>query len=213
VTVDGVVAVVDGAALAAGRFASTPEEMARPDHDNPLEEVFEDQLACADLVLLNKTDLLDAAALAETEAWLKSELRPGVKLLHSHQSVVDPVVLLGLDAAAEDDLHARPSHHDTEDGHDHDDFESFAVSLPVVADPQAVMARLAGVIEAHDILRLKGFLAVEGKGLRHVVQAVGARVSGYYDRAWKPGEARSSQLVVIGQKGLDREAIAKGIQG
>src|SRR5512143_2292581 len=67
VTVDGVIAVVDGAAVAAGRFAGDPEAIARQraedqslDHDNPLEEVFEDQLLCADLVVLNKADLMSA---------------------------------------------------------------------------------------------------------------------------------------------------------
>src|SRR5206468_8282541 len=65
VTVDGVVAVVDGAAVAAGRFADDPDAVSRQraqdtalDHDNPLEEVYEDQLLCADLVVLNKADLM-----------------------------------------------------------------------------------------------------------------------------------------------------------
>src|SRR5438093_8659705 len=68
VTVDGVVAVVDGAAVAAGRVASDLAALARQraadpslEHDNPVEEVFEDQIACADLVVLNKRDLIDAA--------------------------------------------------------------------------------------------------------------------------------------------------------
>jgi len=213
VTVDGVVAVVDGPAYATGRFASTPEQMAQPDHDNPLEEVFDDQLACADMVLLNKTDLLDASDLATLDAGLKAELRPGVKILHTRHGEVDAAVLLGLEAAVEDDLSARPSHHDTEDGHDHDDWESFAVPVPPLTDPAAFMEKLKPVIEANDILRLKGFLAVEGKAMRHVVQAVGARINGYYDRPWKSSEAKTGQLVVIGLKGLDRAAIAAGIGG
>lgn len=206
-------AVVDGPAFATGRFASTPEQMAQPDHDNPLEEVFDDQLACADMVLLNKADLLSEAQLADLEAALKSELRPGVKIIATRHGVVDAAVLLGLDAAVEDDLHARPSHHDTEEGHDHDDWESFAVPVPPLADPAALVERLKPVIETHDILRLKGFLAVDGKAMRHVVQAVGTRISGYYDRPWKAGENKSGQLVVIGLKGLDRDAIAAGIAG
>ncbi len=213
VTVDGVIAVIDGPALKDGRFASTPEQMVQPDHDNPLEEVFDDQLACADLVLLNKADLLDAAALASLESQLRAALRPGVKLIACHQGEVDARVVLGLEAAAEDDLHARPTRHDTEADHDHDDFESFAVRLGPVADPQALAARLKSVIVEHDILRLKGFLAVAGKDMRHVVQAVGSRIAGYYDRPWKTGEERTSQLVVIGLKGLDREAIATAIGG
>jgi cobalamin biosynthesis protein CobW len=213
VTVDGVIAVVDGPAFATGRFASTPEQMAQPDHDNPLEEVFDDQLACADMVLLNKADLLSESQLAELDALLKAELRPGVKVIHSRHGEVDSALLLGLDAAVEDDLHARPSHHDTEDGHDHDDWESFAVPVPPLTDPAILIERLKPVIEAHDILRLKGFLAVDGKAMRHVIQAVGARINGYYDRPWKAGEDKSGHLVVIGLKGLDREAIKAGIAG
>ncbi|HLN25619.1 MAG TPA: cobalamin biosynthesis protein CobW [Patescibacteria group bacterium] len=213
VTVDGVVAVVDGPAVSLGRFASTPEEMARPDHDNPLEEVFTDQLACADIVLLNKADLLDAATLARVEAELRAGLRPGVKLVATRHGEMDVMVLLGLDAAAEDDLAARPSLHDNLDAHDHDDFDSFAVTLEAVVDPAVLAARLKDVIVAHDILRLKGFLAVTGKDMRHVVQAVGSRVAGYYDRPWKAGEERASQLVVIGLKGLDRDTITAAILG
>ncbi|EME70197.1 putative GTPase [Paramagnetospirillum caucaseum] len=213
VTVDGVVAVVDSPAAASGRFASTPEEMARPDHDNPLEEVFEDQLACADLILLNKADLLDEAALAALREGIGARLRPGVKTHPTRLSAIDPLVVLGLSAAAEEDLAARPSHHDAEDGHDHDDFESFAVRLPMVDDPAAVESRAIAAIEAHDILRLKGFLAVSGKPARHVIQAVGTRVERYFDRPWKADEERVGTLVVIGRTGLDRSAIEAALLG
>lgn len=213
VTVDGVIAVVDTAAVSAGRFADTPEMMAQPDHDNPLEEVFEDQLLCADMVLLNKTDLVGEAELERVHADVTATLRPGVKIVRTAQSAIDPIIVLGLSAAAEDDLAARPSHHDLEEGHDHDDFESFAVHLPEVADSDALTERLIAAIAAHDILRLKGFLAVEGKAARQVVQAVGARMDRWFDRPWKAGEDRLSRLVVIGQKGLDRTAIEAMILG
>ena len=207
VTVDGVLAVVDAAALAAGRFTDTPEQMAQPDHDNPLEEVFEDQLACADMVLLNKSDLLDASTLDTTCGELSAKLRAGVRVIRTSRSAIDPMIALGLSAAAEDDLAARPSHHDTEDGHDHDDFESFAVTLSEITDLAALETRLSAIIVEHDILRLKGFLAVADKPTRHVVQAVGSRIERWFDRPWKAGEERLSRLVVIGEKGLDRSAI------
>jgi cobalamin biosynthesis protein CobW len=213
VTVDGVVAVIDSPAAVAGRFASTPEQRARPDHDNPLEEVFEDQLAAADMVLLNKADLMEASDLAAFEAGLRARLRPGVKTLPTRQSAIDPLVVLGLAAAAEDDLAARPSHHDAEDGHDHDDFESFAILLPAISDPAALEARLIEVIDGHAILRLKGFLAIAGKDSRQVVQAVGARIERYFDRPWAIGEDRAGRLVVIGRKGLDRTAIEAVVRG
>lgn len=213
VTIDGVVTLVDAAALAEGRFADDAEAMAAPDHDNPLEEVFEDQLASADMVLLNKTDLLDPARLAEIHAEVAGQLRPGVKLVATTRGEIDPLVLLGLSAAAEDDLAARPSHHDAEDHHDHEDFESFALHLPEISDAELLQARLISAIQAHDILRLKGFVAVAGKPSRAVIQAVGARMERYFDRKWNEGEERSSRLVIIGRHGLDRAAIEAMIRG
>jgi cobalamin biosynthesis protein CobW len=214
VTVDGVVAVVDAGAVAAGRFADDEEAMARPDHDNPLDEVFTDQLAAADMVLLNKVDLVDEAGLAAAEAEVSRRLRRGVKLVHTRHGAIDAAVLLGLDAAAEDDLESRPSHHDLEGGeHDHDDFESFAVHLPTIADLAALEARLLEAIAGHDILRLKGFLAVAGKDARAVIQAVGTRMERYFDRPWRTDEERLSHLVVIGCRGLDRAAIEALVRG
>jgi cobalamin biosynthesis protein CobW len=174
--------------------------------------VFEDQLLCADLVILNKADLLDAPALAETRRAIEQRLRPAVRALTAVEGSVPPEVLLGLAAAAETDLASRPSHHDNEASHDHDDFESFVVERGAVADGAGFAARLAGVIAAHDVLRVKGFLDVPGKPLRQVVQAVGARVQRYFDRPWQSDEERQSRLVVIGKKGLDRLAIAAALQ-
>lgn len=221
VTVDGVIAVVDGPAVAAGRFADDPDAVARQraadpqlDHDNPLAEVYEDQLQAADLVVLNKADLLDPAALDRVRAEVGAALPRAVRVVAAHGGRVDPAVLLGLGAAAEDDLDARPSHHDAEDGeHEHDDFESFVVPLPEVDSPDALVARLRAVAEAHAVLRIKGFAAVRGRPMRLVVQGVGTRFSHGFDRAWTPGEARRGQVVVIGQTGLDRDAIAAGIGG
>ncbi|MGJ0392118.1 MAG: cobalamin biosynthesis protein CobW [Methylocystis sp.] len=213
-TVDGVIAVIDGKAMAEGRFADDLDAIAQEraetetiDHDNPLEEVFEDQLACADLVILNKTDLLDEKEEAEVAAQLAEGARDCVKIVRAREGRVDPLVLLGLAAAAEDDLANRPSHHDAEPEHDHDDFDSFVVDVPAVSDPAALVASLADVARAHDVLRVKGFVEVAGKPMRLLVQGVGARIQHHFDRAWKPGEARASRLVVIGEKGLDREAI------
>ena len=206
-TVDGVIAVVDAAALAAGHFDEPP---AGSPHENPLEEVFTDQLLVADMVVLNKADLLAPEALAALADQLRRSLRPGVKLVPANHGAVDAHILLGLDAAVEDDLAGRPTHHDGEEGHDHDDFESFAVTLPA-GDPEAVEARLLAAIAAHDILRLKGFLHVPGKAMRQVVQAVGTRLERYYDRPWRAGEDPASRLVVIGLKGLDRAAITAAL--
>ena len=220
VTVDGVIAVIDGAAVAEGRFAPDPEALGAQrradetlDHDSPLEELFEEQLGCADMVLINKTDLLDEAGDAQVTAAVAPHLRPGVKVLRAAHGRIDAGVLLGLAAAAEDDLDSRPSHHDDGGEHDHDDFASFAIELGEVADPQDLMANLGPVIAAHDILRIKGFAAVAGKAMRLAVQGVGGRIQHYYDREWRAEEPRSTRLVVIGKAGLDEAAVRAALAG
>jgi cobalamin biosynthesis protein CobW len=210
VTVDGVVAVIDAPAVAAGRFASTTPELI---HDNPLDEVFGDQLSCADLVILNKTDLAADEALAIAEREIGARLRPQARHVKAAFGKVAPALLLGLSAAAEDDLAGRPSRHDLAGEHDHDDFDSFVVALAPIRDPAVFSAFLPELIAGHDILRLKGFLDVPGKTFRHVVQAVGPRIEQYFDRPWQADEARASRLVVIGRKGLDRAAITAALAG
>jgi cobalamin biosynthesis protein CobW len=220
VTVDGVIAVVDAAAFAAGRFADDPAAVERQraadpslDHDNPLEEVFEDQLNCADLVVLNKRDLIDDGTHADIAREIAGGLRPGVKLIDANHGRVPIAALLGIDARAEDDLAQRKSHHDAEDGqHDHDDFTSFSVGLRQVADTDKLVQELRRVVAAHDILRVKGFLAVPDRPRRQVVQGVGDRFQTYFDRPWRADEERRGALVVIGRTGLDRAAIERAIQ-
>jgi cobalamin biosynthesis protein CobW len=213
-TVDGVIALVDGPALASGRFADDEAALAAQraadpalDHDNPLEEVFEDQLACADLVVLTKSDCIDAATAQRLNADLGAKLRKGAKLVGAAHGDVPLDVLLGIAAAAEDDLATRPSHADALGDHDHDDFDSFVVEIGAIDDPTAFEKRLAETIAAHDVLRAKGFLDVPGKPMRLALQAVGPRIERYFDRPWRAEEARASRLVVIGLKGLDQAAI------
>ncbi|MEJ5977977.1 cobalamin biosynthesis protein CobW [Novosphingobium sp. PS1R-30] len=219
-TVDGVVALIDADAVAAGRFAHDEAALAAAraadpnlDHDSPLEELFEEQLACADMVVLNKTDLVDAATLAAVRQQVEAETRPGVGIVNANHGAVDIAALLGITAAAEDDLDSRKSHMDGAEEHDHDDFDSFVLNGGEVADVDALVSKLGEVIAAHDVLRIKGMVAVAGKPSRLVIQAVGPRVQHFFDRAWKPGEARKTGLVVIGQKGLDQAAIEAGLRG
>jgi cobalamin biosynthesis protein CobW len=210
--------VVDADAAAAGRFADT-EAVAQQraadaaiDHDNPLEEVFGDQLACADLVVLNKVDLITRGRLASLRGEIGVRLRPGVKLVETTHGEIAPAVALGLAAAAEDDLAARKSVHELEGEHDHDDFTSFIVECGPVIDLDSFRDRLLAAIRAHDVLRVKGFLDIPGRGRRQVVQAVGDRVEQHFDRPWHPEEYRGSRLVVIGKAGLDRDAIAAALK-
>ena len=217
-TVDGVLTVIDSAAVEAGLFAADPEAVARQRaadpafaHDNPLEEVFTDQLACADLVILNKTDLVGTERLPELRRDIAARLRPGVKLVATREGKVPPEIALGLSVAAEEDLEERPSLHDLEAEHDHDDFESFVVITGPVCDSQAFLARLRTTIAAHDVLRVKGFIDVSDRDRRLVVQAVGDRLQRHFDRPWRLDEKRQTRLVVIGRKGLDRAAIMSAL--
>lgn len=205
ITVDGVVALADAEAVAAGRFA--PDEAAVEaqraaddslDHETPLSEVFEDQIACADIVLLSKADLAGEAGLAAARAVIEAEAPRKLPILAMEEGRIDPRLILGLNAAAEDDLAARPSHHDGHDDHEHDDFDTVVVELGEVDDPEALKAAIIRLAREQNILRVKGYVAITGKPMRMLVQAVGERVRAQYDRPW--GDmARRSQLVVIGE--------------
>ena len=218
-TVDGVIAVVDAGAVASGRFADDPEQLAQQRaadpsiaHDNPLEEVYEDQLLCADLIVLNKTDLVGETDRDRITAEIVGLVPRAVKIVPARDGKIESDILLGLHAAAEDDLAARPSHHETEEDHDHDDFESFVVDMPQVADPQTIVAKLAAIAEQHDVLRIKGFLDMSDKPMRLLVQGVGSRFRHSFDRPWKKDENRRGRLVIIGRKGLDASAIKNALQ-
>ena len=220
VTVDGVVVVVDGAALAEGRVAQDLDALARQRiadtalaHDDPVEEVFEDQIACADLVVLNKRDLIDAAGIAKAQAAIAVVLPRSVKVITAADGKVDEKLLLGLGVGTEDDIANRRTLHDDEADHEHDDFDSFSVPLAEIDDPTALAARVTAVAEDFNVLRVKGFAAVAGKPRRLLLQAVGARVTHQYDRPWANDETREGRLVVIGLKGLDRTAVTRALLG
>ncbi|MCB1971766.1 MAG: cobalamin biosynthesis protein CobW [Geminicoccaceae bacterium] len=219
VTVDGVVTVVDAAAVAEGRFADDEAAVlerraADPsiEHESPIQELFEDQLVCADIVLLNKADLLDAAGLDRVRAVAARDVRPGVTVLACAQGEVPITAVLGLGLAAEKDMAQRRTHHEREGvkEHDHDDFVSFHVDLPQPAGVEELLGRVAEACAVPDILRIKGFVDL-GRDMRYVVQAVGTRVQGYFDRDWREGEERLSRLVVIGARGFDEERVARAL--
>jgi len=229
VTVDGVVTVVDGKAVSEGRFAHSVAAVDAQrkldenlDHETPLSELFEDQVACADMIVVNKTDLLAAEEADALSAKLKAESRDGVQVVKATMGALPVDVLLGQGIGAESDLESRHEvhhhhhhddddhdydhHHDHEHEHGHDEFESFVVTLGEIADPKSYSERVADVIRAHDILRLKGFVAVSGKPMRMTLQAVGPRIETYFDQPFGTAP-RQTRLVVIGEAGLDRAAI------
>ncbi len=218
-TVDAVITLVDSPAVAAGTFAAHPEQVDQQrrqdpnlDHESPLHELFEDQLASADLVILNKADQLDAEALARVRAEIAGELPAAVKIVEASRGELPLPVLLGLNAEAELHIDGRPTHHDHEghEDHDHDEFDSFHVDLPEVEEA-ALLEALGELVERHDILRIKGFAAIPGKPMRLLVQGVGKRFDRHFDRKWLADEVRSTRLVVIGQE-LDQAAIANQLR-
>lgn len=209
VTVDGVITVVDGPAVADGRFAhdhhavdAQRAEDESLDHESPLDELFEDQITAADLLVISKADLLSEAQMHEVHHQIGHTTSRKIPSVPSHHGKVAQEILLGLGSATEDLIAERKSHHEEHhaDGHDHDhdDFESLVVSGPAITDPMPLIEGLKAIIAKHDILRLKGFVEVSGKPMRHVVQAVGGRIDHYYDRPWSVDETKGSRIVVIG---------------
>ncbi|MEO1206494.1 MAG: cobalamin biosynthesis protein CobW [Pseudomonadota bacterium] len=220
VTVDGVITVVDGAAVAAGRFADDLDALAKQkaedetlDHDNPLEEVYEDQLLCADLVILHKADLLPDADRARVADEISKTIPRTVKVVEAQHGQVPQHVLLGLEAASESDIAGRHAHHHHHDDHDHDDFDTFVLDMAQILEPADLVARIEMAASAHDILRIKGFVDVAGKPMRMIVQGVGSRIATQFDRPWATNENRQGRLVVIGQHGLDIDAVRAALAG
>jgi cobalamin biosynthesis protein CobW len=214
ITVDGVITLADAEAVAAGRFAPNEaaveaQRAADPslDHETPLSEVFEDQISCADIVLLSKADLVGEAGLAAARAVIEAEAPRKLPIIAMTEGVIDPRVILGLNSRAEDDIAARPSHHDGHDDHEHDDFDTVVIDLPEITDPEVLVAAIQRLAREQHILRVKGYIAVAGKPMRMLVQAVGERVRHQYDRPWG-SNPRLSQLVVIGEHhDIDEAAI------
>lgn len=222
VTVDGVVTVVDTPAVADGRFAANVKAVEAQraaddnlDHESPLHELFEDQLVCADLIVLNKTDLIDGSVVDDVTQLVGREKRKAAQVVRAIEGKLPSALVIGQGIGAEADLETRKSHHDHEDHeeHDHDDFESFVVNVPALNDVKSFEARVMDLIIKHDVLRAKGFLDVDGKPMRLALQAVGPRIETYFDRRWHDDEPRQGQLVVIGLKGLDQPAIEAALQG
>jgi cobalamin biosynthesis protein CobW len=219
ITVDGVIAVADAEAVANGQFAPDLDAVQAQreaddslDHETPLSEVFEDQISCADIVLLSKADLAGEAGIAKAKEVVEAEAPRKLPIIAITDGVVDPRVILGLEAAAEDDLENRPSHHDGHDDHEHDDFDSIVVDLGEVEDVQALQDAIVKMAKDQNILRVKGYVAVKGKPMRYLVQAVGTRIRAQYDQPWGD-RPRASLLVVIAEHDHIDEAAIKAALG
>jgi cobalamin biosynthesis protein CobW len=228
VTVDGVVTVVDARAVVDGQFAANVAAVDAQraqddnlDHETPLSELFDDQIACADMIVVNKSDLLTEAETAALVTDLRKNSRDGVQVIKTTMGALPVDVLLGQGMGAEADLESRHEvhhhhhdhdedddhHHDHEHEHGHDEFENFVISFGEITDLPAFIENVTQVIRDNNILRLKGFVAVCGKPMRMTLQAVGPRVDSYFDRPFAADEKRITTLVVIGQSGMDQSKI------
>jgi cobalamin biosynthesis protein CobW len=217
-TVDGVITVVDCEALSTGQFVGDLDALEAQrqaddslEHETPIEELFEDQLACADMVLLTKTDQVDSVAQEKVRQWLQKEVPAGIKIVSCQRGEISPEVLLGFNAAVEDNLDSRPSHHDTEEEHEHDDdINAIQIVTNKTFDADTLVNCLQTLVQQQEIYRIKGFVAVPNKAMRLVLQGVGQRFDTFYDRPWRPEEARQTRLVLIGHN-LDQAQIEQEI--
>ena len=212
-TVDSVLAVVDAEAVVNGIFApqmstelEEKQNQTYVEHETPLSEVFEDQINCSDVVLLTKPDLVKN--ISDARNIIIKEMERNVPILEVQNGDIGADVILGVNAAAETDLDNRRSHHDGFDDHEHDDFDTFSITVPKILDVESFKLVLETLIRENDILRIKGFLRVESKPLILLVQGVGKRLSVNFTDTKIPIENTGS-LVFIGEKGrIDQDVIS-----
>ena len=212
-TVDSVLAVVDAEAVVNGIFApqmstelEEKQNQTYVEHETPLSEVFEDQINCSDVVLLTKPDLVKN--ISDARNIIIKEMERNVPILEVQNGDIGADVILGVNAAAETDLDNRRSHHDGFDDHEHDDFDTFSITVPKILDVEKFKIVLEKLIRENDILRIKGFLRVESKPLNLLVQSVGKRLSVNFTDTKIPVE-NTGNLVFIGEKGrIDQDVIS-----
>ena len=212
-TVDSVLAVVDAEAVVNGIFApqmstelEEKQNQTYVEHETPLSEVFEDQINCSDVVLLTKPDLVEN--ISDARNIIIKQMERNVPILEFQNGDIGADVILGVNAAAETDLDNRRSHHDGFDDHEHDDFDTFSITVPKILDVEKFKIVLETLIRENDILRIKGFLRVESKPLNLLVQGVGKRLSVNFTDTKIPVE-NTGNLVFIGEKGsIDQDVIS-----
>ena len=229
-TVDGVIAVADAEALAHGLYAPDMDKVVAQraaddsiDHETPIEELFADQLRCADLIVLSKTDRLQEKDQARADAALAGR-RAGVGIVRSTAEGLPSELLIGLGARAESDMEGREAdhhHHDHDDDdehndnhdhhhhHDHDAFDSRVITPRPFASKSDLDAFVASLCAMPGVLRVKGVAEIAGKAAPLVVQAVGPRVASHFDTSGRP---QRPGLVVIGLAPLPDLAGITGLE-
>lgn len=222
-TVDAVITVVDGPAVAAGRFAHDEDKVQEQrladeglDHDPSLQELLDDQLSAADLVVVSKNDLLEGEQSERVKTLIEKKVPQEVKTTYVENGEVQLDLLIGLDSATEDKIDKVHNHHDHHHAHGehhehaHDHFDSYVIKVGEV-DSEKLQAILQELITTQTIFRVKGFVAVPEKPMRQIIQAVGKRLDVHFDRLWAAEEPRLTQLVFIGKE-LDFDQLTSAIK-
>jgi cobalamin biosynthesis protein CobW len=222
-TVDAVITVIDGPAVAAGRFANDETKVQDQrladdslDHDPSLQELLDDQLSAADLVVVSKNDLLDQTQRLAVEQVVQNKVPTSVKTCYTSNGEASLEMLIGLDAEAEqriDQVHNHHDHHHSHGAHHdhaHDHFDSFVITLGEV-DGDKLQLVLKELLAKHTIFRAKGFAALPNKPMRQVLQAVGERLDVHFDRLWTTEDARQTSLVFIGKQ-LDQAVVTAALK-
>ena len=208
IRVNGVVAVVDGEALAAGSVVANPaaleaQRLADPslDHATAIEELFAEQLEAADLVLISRADCLSHNAIDTVHKRLAPQLQPGAVLLSMGRGEISPELVLGLQRlqpATSGHEHHDHEHHD----HSHVEIESLALELPGDFSRAALEQRLLQLVGNSGLIRLKGRLWLAGKSRPLQIQAVGPRLECWFepgaDQAQCEPHDPGLELVVLG---------------
>lgn len=198
VSLDAVVTVVDTKHISQHWEASEAQE----------------QIAFADVILLNKIDLVTTQELEELEQKIRG-MNAIAKIYRTQNSELDMNAILGVQAfnlenALEIDPHFLESHHH----HNHnEEIGSIALTETKPIDEPKLQEWLGNLLQAQgsDIFRLKGIVNVAGEENRFVFQGVHMMLEGISDRPWKPEEIRKSDLVFIGRN-LDAEQLREGFQ-
>ncbi|WP_435263096.1 cobalamin biosynthesis protein CobW [Tenacibaculum sp. nBUS_03] len=210
ITIDSVITVVDAVGIATGEICDRERVQAQRladdtlDHETPIEELFLDQLSCADLVLVSKRDLVDDEKFSEITKIITEKARPNTKIVPVIKGELDNSILLGIHASAEDDVDNRHSiheeHHKHGNHHHHnDDIKTVLLAYPKTDDIKVLVNELKALVEKHEIYRIKGFVNIPNKPMRMVLQGVGTRFDYYFERAWGTNEERKTSIVVIGK--------------
>jgi G3E family GTPase len=198
------------------------------------------QIAFADVILINKTDLVTPAELSEIEARIRG-INPYARLHRTERAKIDIAEVLGRNAFDLDrildiepeflnagDAHDHDHHHDHShgghDAHDHhhsgglkhyhdEDMQSVSLHTDKPLDPDKFFPWVQDLVatEGKDILRSKGILNFKDDEERFVFQGVHMILDGDHQRKWKDGEARTSRIVFIGRH-LPQEKIRKGFE-